>query len=262
MTHAFNTSVPNVARVYDVLLGGKNGYAADRAAAAQIMKLVPQAMAVARQNRLFLHRTVRYLVEEAGIRQFIDIGSGLPTMQNVHEIAQKASPGARVAYVDHDTVVTSHARALLATSERVAVAEADLRRPRDILDNPELRKVIDLRKPAAILLVAIMHFIKDEEQPHLIVDTLKTAVMPGSYLVMSHAASAPLGGDQADGVREVYAASESGGVTPRSYPQVKRFFDGFNLIDPGLVDIGAWRPGPGSQPMDPPLFHGGVAVKP
>jgi SAM-dependent methyltransferase len=263
MTHAFNTSVPNVARIYDAMLGGKSNYAADREAAMKVIKIVPEAPLIARQNRLFLQRAVSFLAGEAGIGQFIDLGSGLPTMQNVHEVAQQANPQARVAYVDHDTIVVSHARGLLgADAQLVTVVEADIRRPGGILGDPALRAVIDLGQPVAVLLVAIMHFIHDEDKPHQLVSALKDAMAPGSYLVMSHAALAPLGDDRADGLRSVYAATESGGVTPRSHPEVMRFFDGFRLIDPGLVDIGRWRPELGGQPMDPPMFYGGVAVSP
>jgi hypothetical protein len=262
MAFRFNTAVPNVARIYDALLGGKNNYEADRQAAVEIIRQVPEAPEVARQNRQFLQRAVRFLATEAGINQFIDIGSGLPTMQNVHEVAQQVNPEARVAYVDHDSIVISHARATLATDQRINAVEGDMRRPRDILDSPDLRQVINLDQPAAILLVAVLHFIPDREQPHLLVDAFKEAVPPGSFLVITHAAQDALMSDHATRLDAVYAETESQGLSPRKYVDIKRFFDGFNLVRPGLVDIGTWRGDYGSQPMDPVLFYGGVAMKP
>ena len=162
-----DASVPNVARIYDYLLGGKDNFAADRDAAAELLALLPDAQAACHHNRAFLRRAVRFLAGQAGIRQFIDIGTGLPTQGNVHDIARAIAPDARVAYVDYDPVVVSHAQALLATTPTVAVINGDLRNPDKILTHPGLRELIDFSQPVAILLTAILHFIADEEHPYL-----------------------------------------------------------------------------------------------
>jgi hypothetical protein len=246
MASPLNTALPNVARVYDYLLGGKDNYAADRAAGEEILKLVPGAGHDARENRAFLSRAVRYLAEEAGIRQFLDIGSGLPTMQNVHQVAQKADPHARVAYVDNDMVVIRHAAALMRSEPTgvVHVIEGDLLDPGKLIAT--VRDHLDFSQPIAVLLIAILHFIGDASDPWGIVATLMDATPAGSYLVISHATTDNLAGDDRAGIQaglhQVYSATESRGVVPRPFGEVQRFPAGLELVPPGLVDIAAWRP--------------------
>jgi len=233
-----DTDTPNIARMYDYYLGGKDNFAVDREAAEKVLALFPQLPTVARENRAFLGRAVRFLAGEAGVRQFVDVGAGLPTMDNVHRVARREAPDARVLYVDYDPVVAAHGRALLADSPTVGVIQADLRNPKEILDHPERRSVIDLAEPVAVLLVAILHFVPDDDDPRGIVARLRDALAPGSYLVVSHA-----GGADVPAVREA-AAEYQRATAPmvlRSRPEVLRFFDGFDLVDPGLVDIGGWR---------------------
>jgi SAM-dependent methyltransferase len=251
----FNTSVPNVARIYDYFLGGKDNYAADRDAAEELRKVVRGVEVACRQNREFLRRAVRYLAGEAGIGQFVDIGSGLPTVENTHQIAQAIRPGARVAYVDNDPIVVAHGRALLGKSPDVAVVEADLRQPGAITGDPSLRELVDLSQPTAFLLVAVLHFIPDSEDPYGIVGMLRSVMAPGSFLVISHATQDSVSAEEyADGVAVYEKASAP--VVPRRYDEVLKFFDGMDLADPGLVNIGQWRTK--RKPMRQ-LIYGGVA---
>src|SRR6266498_5592834 len=235
-----DTSVPNGARIYDYMLGGKDHFQADEAAAEQMIAANPAAPRTARANRAFLGRAVRFLAEDAGIRQFLDLGTGLPTQQNVHEVAQAAAPDARVVYVDYDPVVVMHARALLATTDKVTVVQGDLRRPDEILAHPATRKLIDFEQPMAVLLVAILHFIADEEDPAGIVARLRDAMAPGSYLAISHA-TADFDPDRAVEAIKIYKGATAP-LVPRSRAQIERFFEGFELLDPGLVQLPQWRP--------------------
>ncbi len=179
-----DTSRPNPARIYDALLGGKDNFPADRDAAEAILDVAPPARRGAKENRAFLQRAVRYLAREAGIRQFLDIGTGLPTQGNVHQIAQAIAPDARVAYVDHDPVVHVHANALLADNTTTVAVLADLREPEVILGHPEVRRVLDFTRPLAVLLVAVLHFLRDEEDPAGIVARLRDAMAPRNYVVI------------------------------------------------------------------------------
>src|SRR5262245_49226429 len=194
MAQPFDPSVPNVARIYDCLLGGKDNYAVDREAAGKILEIEPRAAAAARQNRDFLRRAVRFLAGEAGIRQFLDIGSGLPTADNVHQVAQALAPASRVVYADHDPVVLSHARALLTSSPEGACDYIDA----DLRDTPALitqaARTLDFTRPVAVLLIAVLHFIPDAGDPAGIVRRLMAATPPGSYLVISHATPEHLSG--------------------------------------------------------------------
>jgi hypothetical protein len=235
----FDSSTPNFARVYDYLLDGKDNYPIDRATAEEALAVAPELRVMARENRAFLRRAVRFLAAEVGIRQFLDIGTGLPTQGNVHEVAQEVAPDARVVYIDADPVVLVHGRALLASSDKVTIAQADLRRPQELLDDPELRALIDFAEPVAVLLVAVLHAVTDAEDPIGVVTTLRDAMAPGSYLVLSHSS--------AEGRPE--ASAKVGAVlrraapfVPRTRAQVLRFFDGFELVDPGLVYAQQWRP--------------------
>jgi hypothetical protein len=242
-----DTSRPNPARVYDALLGGKNNYPADRAAAHHILNAAPQAHQGAHQNRAFLQRAVHYLAAQASIRQFLDIGTRLPTQGNVHQIAQQVTPHARVAYVDHDPVVHVHANALLANHTTTIGVLADLREPEVILSHPDVRRLLDLTRPVAVLLVAVLHFLRDQDDPAWIVARLRDAMAPGSYLVISHATGDfhPHAGAK---VTQVYQQA-SAPLVLRSRDQIARFFDGFDLVEPGLVEPVAWRPDTG--PVSP-----------
>ena len=178
---------PHIARIYDYLLGGKHNYAVDRQTAEQVLKVIPDAPLGARLNRRFLIESVRWMVQEAGVRQFLDIGSGLPTQQNVHEVAQAIDPDAKVVYVDIDPLVRVHAEALLATNPNTIFLTGDLREPEELLGRPELRDHLDFTKPIALLLVAVLHFIEDNQQAYATVKTLCDALPAGSYLAISHA---------------------------------------------------------------------------
>ena len=262
-----NTAVPNPARIYDYLLDGKDNYPADREVAEQVMAIAPVAREAVRDNRAFLRRAVRFLAGEAGVHQFIDLGSGLPTQGNVHEIAQATAPDARVVYVDNDAMVVTHSRALLAGDGSLAI-QADLRDPDAILGHPEVRELVDFEQPVALLLLAILHFIPDEQDPAGIVARYRDALPPGSWLALSHGTrDIPVRPDlSAEEMAEMGAKVErlyqqtTAYIVTRSRAQVERFFDGFELVDPGLVEIQRWRPeDPGSGL--PGGFYGGVGRK-
>ena len=260
----FDTSVAHPARMYDYFLGGKDNFPADRAAADRLLAAAPQTRVGARENRAFLQRAIRYLAGEAGIRQFLDIGTGLPTQGNVHEIAQATAPDARVVYVDNDAMVVTHSRALLAGRNTVAI-EADLRDPDSVMRHPEVRELIDFDQPIALLLMAILHFVPDEQDPYGIVARFRDALPAGSYLALSHGtrdipartdmspeAMAEMGAK----VERLYQLTTASLVT-RTRAQVERFFDGFDLLDPGLVEIQLWRPDE-ADALLPGGFYGGV----
>jgi SAM-dependent methyltransferase len=232
----------NVARVYDYLLGGSHNFLADQDLGRSLVATDPSVRAIARANRDFLGRAVRFIAG-AGVRQFLDIGSGIPTEGNVHEVAQGASPGARVVYADIDPVAIAHSKALLAGNPATAVIEADLRQPQRILDHDTTRRLIDLSQPAGLLLVSVLPFIPDAEDPWQVVATLRDALAPGSYLVLAHATddSRPV---VAQAAEKVYNHSVSAQARMRSRADILRFFDGFDLVDPGLVHIPRWRPDP------------------
>lgn len=231
---------PNAARMYDYFLGGKDNFAADREAAERVLKVAPEARALARRNRAFLRRAVRYLVTEAGIRQFVDIGTGLPTGGSVHEVAHELDPGVRVAYVDNDPVVLAHSRALLSGAGGTVTVQGDLRRPEEILAQPELRSLIDLSEPVAILLVAVLHFLSDDDKPTELVSRLQDAVPPGSHLVLSHVTDEDRAHDARQGA-DVYRGANTG-ITLRSRERIQELFGDFRLVDPGLVALDDWRP--------------------
>jgi hypothetical protein len=236
---SFDTSRAHPARVYDYWLGGKDNYEADRVAAQEVIAAMPNILPTARANRAFLRRAVQYLVEEAGIRQFLDIGTGLPTAQNTHEVAQEMAPGSRIVYVDNDPIVLTHARALLTSTPEGATAyiDADARDPERILG--EAARTLDFDQPVAVILLAIMQFIPDADDPYQIVARLLDALPPGSYLAMSHATLDfdPTGSPGADR----YNARVATQLTPRTHDQIARFFDGLNLVEPGLVHLPRWH---------------------
>ena len=243
----FDASVPNAARVYDFFLAGKDNFAADRELAQKILAVLPDTAVVCRDNREFLQRSVRFLAGEAGIRQFLDIGTGLPTMGNVHQIAQETASDSRVAYVDYDPVVLSHARALLANDRDVIVVEGDLRAPEAILADADVRQLIDFSQPVAVLMLAILHIIPDDADPAGCVARLRDALAPGSYLAISHADVSPahsVGTKRLTEVAREIAGTLKGveRVPSRTRDEIAGFFDGLTLVEPGLTDVSAWRP--------------------
>ncbi|OLB79712.1 MAG: hypothetical protein AUI14_09380 [Actinobacteria bacterium 13_2_20CM_2_71_6] len=253
-----DVTTPNVARMYDYYLGGLHNLEVDRAAAEKVMKIFPDTPVAARTNRDFLRRAVRYLAAEAGIRQFLDIGSGLPTEGNVHEVAHSVAPDARVVYVDHDPVAVAYARALLTGQDRVGVVQADLRSPDDVLGAAEVRRLLDLSAPVAVLLVAVLHFQPDDADPYASVAQLRDAVAPGSHLVVSHLTLEGIPDDIVQHGREVYRQATSP-IVPRSRADIGRFLDGYQLIEPGLVWLADWRPDERSRLL-PAASHGFGAV--
>lgn len=260
-----DTSRPHPARMYDYYLGGKNHFAADRAVADRALASWPAGRIGLRENRRFLGRAVRYLTAEAGIRQFLDIGSGLPTTNNVHEIAQGIDPSSRVVYVDNDSMVLAHARALLASAPqgRAAYIQADLRSPLDILNSPVTRSVIDFSKPVALMLVAVLHFLAEEDKPETVISTLLDALPSGSYLAASHVTMEhdPVG--VGGGQRAYREAGLS--MTVRDADEFAPLaFPGLDLVPPGVVLVSEWRPD-SSAPRPTPAevsIYGGVARKP
>ena len=234
-------TAPNVARMYDYYLGGKNNFAADRDAADKVISVAPFAAPQAVESRLFLMRAIHYLVDQ-GIDQFVDIGSGLPTQQNVHEVAQRLSPHARVVYVDNDPVVLAHSRALLDDTPQTAIINGDLRDPDAILDNPDLRAIIDLSRPVALLMVLVLHCLADEDDPWNVVARLRHRLLAGSHLVISHICR----GDHLDqgdaGARIYHDTSASAPMVFRELPVVRALFTGLDLVEPGLTWVHEWRP--------------------
>ncbi len=250
-----DASVPHIARVYDYWLGGKDNFAVDRELAERFIQTDPMAVAGVRSNRAFLGRAVHYLAAEAGIRQFLDIGTGIPSANNTHEVAQRAAPSARVVYVDNDPIVLVHARALLTSHPDGATdyLEADLRDTDTILT--EARRTLDFAKPVAVLLVGVLHCIPDADDPAAIVTRLVAAVPPGSYLVISHPASDIHAKAMAEGAALMNRAI-AGTITFRAREQVACFFDGLELVEPGLVPTTQWRPGPGADTTPLPGWVG------
>jgi hypothetical protein len=249
----FDVRVAHPARVWDYLLGGKDNFAADRTAGEQVLQIMPDMRLVARGGRAFLAAAVRYLAAEAGIRQFLDIGTGLPTANNTHEVAQRVAPESRIVYVDNDPIVLAHARALLTSDPRgeTAYISADIRDLDTILG--EAAATLDFSQPVAVMLLAILHFIPDSDDPHTIVARLMEAVPPGSYLVISHASSDIEAETVAAGT-QTYNEHSAVSITPRTEAAVTRFFAGLELVPPGVTPLGQWRPGPvtvGSLPRLP-----------
>lgn len=243
MIHNGGPRRPNVSRIYDHMLGGKDNYEDDRRFTEALLAVVPDAQAAARANRNFLARAVRFAVGEAGIRQLIDIGTGLPAISDPGEVARELAPGTRVVYADNDPVVLAHARALRCAGPGVCAIQGDLRDPPGILRHPDLRAQIDLRQPAAILLTAVLHFLPDEDEPYRLVNMLKAAMAPGSLLVISHATTDDLSADAVKQIEELYAQATAPAV-PRAFAEIARFFDGMELVSPGLTDVACWRADP------------------
>ncbi|MQA88582.1 MAG: hypothetical protein GEV03_29230 [Streptosporangiales bacterium] len=244
-----DTTRSNVARVYDTLLGGTHNFAADRDLARAIRAVEPHVATIARMNRAYLIRAARFLAEDAGIDQFLDIGSGIPSEDNVHDVAQRANPEARVVYVDNDPVAVAHTKAMLTDNYLAAAIRADLRRPGEILAHPTVRNLLDFDRPVAVVLTSVLHFITDEDNPPAIVARLRDAVPPGSYLVISH-------GTDEDRPGTAKAAAKVCGraapATPRSRQQILGLFAGWELVEPGLVYLPEWRPSSPDEACDHP----------
>lgn len=256
-TEEIDSSRPHPARVYDYLLGGKDHFEVDRQAGEALAAQAPEARMSVQANRAFLQRAVRHVVG-SGVRQILDIGTGLPTAPNIHETAREVAPDVRVAYVDNDPIVKKHADALLTSSGATSIVLADLRDPQAVVDHPDVRRIIDFAEPVALFLMAILHFVTDAEKPDRIVATLRDALPAGSFLVLSHAT-----GDLADR-RDAQAVYDNAtaSMNLRSHAEVGRFFDGFDLVEPGLVQVPFWRPDtPPPARSEEVGFYGGVGRK-
>jgi SAM-dependent methyltransferase len=249
---------PSVARMYDYYLGGSHNFAADRAAAQAMVAAVPEAPLMAQANRAFLRRVVHTLAG-AGVRQFLDIGSGIPTVGNVHEIAQKVDPDSRVVYVDVDPVAVAHSREILAGDDRTAVVQEDLRRPEQILAHPEVRRMLDFTQPIAVMIVAVLHFVPDSDRPAEIIRTLRQALPPGSYLVLSQASDEGRARDERAEAERVYQRTDNP-LWIRSRAELTDLFAGFDLVEPGVVWVPQWRPDSPESAEEPEraVFMGGV----
>jgi trans-aconitate methyltransferase len=256
-----DTSVAHPARVYDYWLGGKDNFAADREAAERVLAATPGLRFRVRANRAFLARAVRFLAGEAGVRQFLDIGTGIPAADNTHQVAQAAAPDARIVYVDNDPIVLAHARALLASGPEGATqyVHGDLREPTATLG--EAAQTLDFTQPIALMLLGILHLIQDSEDPYRIVAELMAALPPGSYLAISHPASDTDPAAQAEAQKR-YNERVSTPQTLRTRDEVARFFTGLDLVPPGLVYVHTWRPDPAdAAPAGVTSAYGGVARK-
>jgi hypothetical protein len=260
---AFNATQPHIARVYDYLLGGKDNFAADRAVADRIIASMPAVQVGVRAQRDLLGRVVRYLVGEAGIRQLLDIGSGLPTADNVHQIAHRIEPATKVVYVDNDPIVLSHAQAILVDNKVTFAAEGDLLDPAGLLAEPDMRHRLDWDQPIGLLLCGILHYILDEEKPGELVETLYRALPAGSYVFIHHM----LDSDDPDSALLQAEMQRGLGRTKfRTFAEINELFDGLELVEPGVVLVPDWRPDPGTPGVaDHPVLKlaaAGVARKP
>ncbi|MGB6578333.1 MAG: SAM-dependent methyltransferase [Streptosporangiaceae bacterium] len=255
-----DTSVAHSARVHDYWLGGKDNFAADRAAGDAVIQAYPGIVASVRANRAFLARVVRFLAAEAGIRQFLDIGTGIPASNNTHEVAQSVAPGCRVVYVDYDPVVLLHAQALLTSSAQGALdyIDADLRDPEKLL--AQAARTLDFSRPVAVMLIAIMHLIGDQDDPGGIIKQLMAAVPAGSYLALSQVASDIEAEQMAEAARR-YNRLARETQRHRSHAEVTHFFDGLELLDPGVVPVPRWRPASELEAKARSAMWGGVALK-
>jgi SAM-dependent methyltransferase len=256
---SIDISVPSVSRIYDYYLGGSHNFEVDREAARKAMEFLPGLPKIMQANRAFMRRAVRFAAAE-GITQFLDIGSGIPTFGNVHEVAQKASPGAHVMYVDHDPVAVAHSQAVLAGNATADVVAADLRKPQEILASAEVQRLIDLNRPVALLLVAILHFVEDADDPYGAVAQLREALAPGSLLILTHASyeGIPLPPERAEGAVDVYKDIRNP-LIMRSRDEIARFFEGYDMVEPGLVPMPDWRPDT-AEDEDPFSYSGFAGV--
>ena len=245
---------PSAASVYDFYLGGFHNFASDREMGRQAVQMWPELPEIMQSNRGFLRRAVRFMVD-AGVRQFLDLGSGIPTVGNVHEVAQQAAPDTQVVYVDNDPVAVEHSRAILAGNERAAVLQADVRDPDSVLAG--VRPMLDFDRPIGVLMVAVLHFVADEADPQGLVATIRDAVPAGSFLALSHATPGEQAGRAAEH-RGLYQRTATP-MTMRTRDQVVGLFDGWELVEPGVVYFPQWRPEAGSPPVQHPERFTGVA---
>ncbi len=248
MPDEINIVVPSSARIYDYVLNGAHNFKVDREAAQRLLAVVP-AREMARLNRGFLRRAVLFLID-AGIRQFLDLGSGIPTVGNVHEVAQEADPSCRVLYVDIEPIAVAHSELLLAGNDNASVLRADLRKPETILGSPETHRTLDLEQPLGLLMVGVMQFVPDSDDPWAIVAGYREKLAPGSYLAMSHFTPDGMPEEMAKAV-EVFKGTQEP-AHPRPHAEVMRLFDGFELVEPGLVYTSQWRPESPEDPGDQP----------
>lgn len=249
--------VPSAARVYDYLLGGGHNFAADRAVGEVVLKVQPQGRQIASSNRAFLSRAVRYLVGQ-GITQFLDLGSGIPTVGNVHEVAQRANPNSRVVYVDYDPVAVAHSQLMLRDNKNAMVVDADLTQPERVLDSPEIHEFIDFSEPVGLLMVAVFHFISDEKQPLDILEKYRSVLVSGSYLALSHLTADQMPGESAAVVEAMRNSKDP--MFFRGYPEVTAMFDGLELVPPGVVAASRWR-GDQGDTSDQEGVYAGVGRK-
>lgn len=247
---------PSAARVYDYYLGGFHNFAVDREMAREAMRLWPELPQIMQANRAFLRRAVRFAARE-GVRQFLDIGSGIPTVGNSHEVAREADPSARVVYVDVDPVAVAHSRAILAGDADTGVVQADLRDPDRVVNDAAVRELIDFDQPIGLLLVAVLHFVPDEDEPQAVIGRLREVIAPGSLLVISHA-SQDGQPDLADSHQRLYARTPTP-MTMRSQRQIQDFFDGFEIVEPGVVPMQDWHPESSPEATAAPLRMVGFA---
>jgi len=246
--------------MYDYYLGGKDNYRVDREAVERVAEAMPEIRQLAQENRAFLRRAVRYMARQ-GIRQFIDIGSGLPTAGNTHEIAQEIAPDARVVYVDNDPVVLAHGRALLAADDNTTVATADMHEPDEVLRHPQTLKLIDFDQPGGVLMIAMVHFLTVEERAS-VMGRLRDALAPGSHLTATHVTTDGKPAEAVAQIEAVYATTPTP-IYFRDSAEIGRFFDGFDLVEPGLVTLDHWHPDPADPAPEPTgWLYGGVGRKP
>ncbi|MFB7495606.1 SAM-dependent methyltransferase [Streptomyces sp. NPDC056161] len=256
---SIDISVPSVARIHDFYLGGSYNFEVDRQAARKAMEFLPGLPKIMQANRAFMRRAVRFAAGE-GVTQFLDIGSGIPTFGSVHEVARRARPDARVVYVDHDPVAVAHSQTVLAGEEDAGVVAADLRKPQEILASPEIRRLIDLNRPVALLLVAILHFVEDADDPYGAVAELREALAPGSLLILTHASyeGMPLPPERAQGAVDVYRDIRNP-LIMRSRDEIARFFEGYDMVEPGMVAMPRWRPEESEPDDEDPFAFSGFA---
>lgn len=251
--------LPSAARVYDFLLGGGHNFAVDRVVGEKVLAVQPNGRQIAGSNRAFLRRAVRYMVDQ-GITQFLDLGSGIPTVGNVHEVAQKLNPQARVVYVDYDEVAVSHSELMLAANKNATIVKADLCQPDDVLGSPEVQRLLDFGQPIGLLMVAVFHFVSDERGPADVVAKYRDSLPAGSLLALSHLTADQMP-DEMAGVVEAMRNSRDP-MYFRSYDEVSRLFDGFDLVEPGVVTASTWHQEPGVQDEPVEGVYAGVARKP
>lgn len=258
-------SVPSVARTYDFMLGGGHNFAVDREMGLKIERAMPGLRQAARVNRAFLGRVVRFMLAR-GVRQFLDIGSGIPTVGNVHEIAQQADPDCRVLYVDRDAIAVAHSQLMLAGNDRAAIVKADMREPETILDSPEARRLLDLSKPVGLLMLLMVHWIPDESDPLGLLARYREPLAPGSYFALTHATSDQQGERLSEAADIIERSKSPDQLTVRSHARILPMFGEFELVEPGLVGCGMWRPGGPADVTDDSdmntLVYAGVGRKP